>query len=253
MRLCDGVPLGRICSVESFGSVDGPGLRYIVFLAGCRLRCLYCHNPETWGAAGAEEKSAEAVLAAALRFRPYWKGGGGITVSGGEPLVQADFVAGLFRLAKEAGVSTCLDTAGEPFSRTDDAVLRAVAASDRVLLDIKHIDPEKHEALTGRRNENILDFARYLAEEKKPVWLRHVLVPGLTDDALSLNRLARFVRSLGNVERFEVLPYHAMARAKYGKLHIPYPLPETREPRTDDIRRAEEILGVADYQGWRRK
>lgn len=98
MRLCDGVPLGRIRSVESFGSVDGPGLRYIVFLAGCRLRCLYCHNPETWGAAGAEEKSAEAVLAAALRFRPYWKGGGGITVSGGEPLVQADFVAGLFRL-----------------------------------------------------------------------------------------------------------------------------------------------------------
>ena len=220
MRPCDGVPLGRICSVESFGSV--------------------------------EEKSAEAVLAAALRFRPYWKGGG-ITVSGGEPLVQADFVAGLFRLAKEAGVSTCLDTAGEPFSRTDDAVLRAVAASDLVLLDIKHIDPKKHEALTGRRNENILDFARYLAEEKKPVWLRHVLVPGLTDDALSLNRLARFVRSLGNVERFEVLPYHAMARAKYEKLHIPYPLPETREPRTDDIRRAEEILGVADYQGWRRK
>lgn len=249
-------PKGRISSVETFGSVDGPGIRYIVFLSGCRLRCLYCHNPETWGEKGGEEKSAAAVLAAALRYRPYWKGGGGITVSGGEPLLQAPFVAELFRLAGKEGISTCLDTAGEPFERGGQgfaAIARAVARSDLVLLDIKHIDDEKHKKLTGRTNKNILDFARYLAEQKKPVWLRHVLLPGYTDDTVSLNLLSRFAAGLGNVERFEVLPYHSMARAKYERLHIPYPLPHTIEPSADAIQRAEEILRVADYRGYEKK
>lgn len=256
MNGCKLPHLGRISSVESFGSVDGPGIRYIIFLAGCRLRCLYCHNPETWGVLGGEEKSAAAVLAAALRYRPYWKGGGGVTVSGGEPLLQAAFVAELFRLAQEDGVSTCLDTAGEPFKRGGPnfaAVMRAVSRSDLVLLDIKHIDEGKHKKLTGTTNQNILDFARYLAEQGKPVWLRHVLVPGYTDDAVSLNRLSRFAAGLGNVERFEVLPYHSMARAKYENLQIPYPLSHVTEPDKDAIRRAEEILRVADYQGYKKK
>lgn len=247
---------GRISSVESFGSVDGPGLRYIVFLTGCPFRCLYCHNPETWNMAGGRERTAAETLRAALRYRPYWKDVGGITVSGGEPLMQLDFLEALFTLAKreKKPVHTCIDTSGAPFTREGDfpeRLNRVLHVTDLLLLDLKHIDSKVHRALVGKSNENVLDFARYLADIGKPVWIRHVLVPGYTDDAVSLQRLSREIASLGNVRRVEVLPYHAMARSKYEDLGIPYPLEDTPEPAPEDVKRAMEILRVEDYQGYR--
>ena len=251
MRTCK----GYINAVESFGSVDGPGLRYIFFLQGCPLRCKYCHNPETWTGAAKWEMTAEAALRQALRYKSYWKNGGGITVSGGEPLAQTEFVMALFTLAKEQGISTCIDTSGAVFSREEPVFSKLsalLAVTDTVLLDIKHIDRSKHRELTGQGNAQILDFARYLAEIKKPVWIRHVLVPGWTDDRESLGRLAAFVAGLGNVQRFEVLPYHRLAIHKYEELGIDYPLPDVPEPTREMAARAEEILRTSEYQGYKR-
>ncbi|BEU88800.1 pyruvate formate-lyase-activating protein [Selenomonas sp. TAMA-11512] len=249
---------GRISSIESFGSVDGPGLRYIVFLAGCPFRCLYCHNPETWDPSGGKVQTAADTLRAALRYRPYWKDVGGITVSGGEPLMQLDFLEALFALAKQEKkpVNTCIDTSGALFTREGaffEKLNRVLGNTDLLLLDLKHIDSKKHKELVGKPNEHVLDFARYLADIGKPVWIRHVLVPGYTDDAVSLQRLSREIASLGNVQRVDVLPYHGMARSKYQDLGIPYPLEDTSEPTADDVRRAKEILCVEDYQGYKSK
>ena len=249
-----GAVTGRVVSVETFGSVDGPGIRFVAFLAGCPLRCLYCHNPETWGVHGGIERTAGDLLKQALRYRPYWKRGGGITVSGGEPMAQAPFVTALFRLAKAQGVSTCLDTSGAPFTREESglAAFRGLLdVTDLVLLDLKHITSARHEALTGKPNEAILDFARYLAEIQKPAWIRHVLVPGYNDDAMSLQLLSRFIAGLGNIERVEVLPYHRMAVKKYAELGLPYRLGDTPEPDEESVRRAEEILRAADYQKYK--
>lgn len=246
---------GRIHAAESFGSVDGPGLRYIFFLQGCPLRCQYCHNPATWSGNGGREMTAEEALEKALRYKPYWKNNGGITVSGGEPLLQAGFVCKLFTLAKEKGISTCLDTSGALFTREGEAfrqIQELLDVTDLVLLDLKHIDPEKHKALTGQTNEHILDFARYLAERNLPVWIRHVLVPGINDDTDSLHRLGDFIASLGNVRRLEVLPYHRMAIAKYEELGITYPIPDVPEPDEAGIARAEKLLETQKYQGYRK-
>ncbi|MBQ1868418.1 pyruvate formate-lyase-activating protein [Selenomonas sp.] len=251
MRTCK----GRVNAVESFGSVDGPGLRYIFFLQGCPLRCQYCHNPETWPGTGGMEMTADEALRKAMRYKSYWKNGGGITVSGGEPLLQAEFVTALFTLAKEQGISTCIDTSGAVFSREEPVFSRLtalLAVTDTVLLDIKHIDMSKHRDLTGQDNTQILDFAKYLAEIHKPVWIRHVLVPGITDDEESLAQLSAFVAGLGNVQRFEVLPYHRLAVHKYEELGIDYPLVDVPEPTKEMAARAEEILRVKEYQGYKR-
>lgn len=245
---------GQVDSVESFGSVDGPGLRYIIFLKGCPLRCLYCHNPETWGGKEGEKRSSEEMLQVALRYRPYWKGGGGITVSGGEPLLQMDFVTDLFRRAKAQGVSTCIDTSGAVFSREPaklQAMNKLLAVTDLLLLDIKHIDSAKHKELTGMGNEHILDFAKYLAEIKKPVWIRHVLVPGINDDEASLRKTGEFVASLGNVQRLEILPYHRMAMHKYEDLGIAYQIPDIPEPSKEAVAKAQQILNTEAYQGYK--
>ncbi len=251
MRTCK----GYINAVESFGSVDGPGLRYIFFLQGCPLRCKYCHNPETWTGTAKWEMTAEAALRQALRYKSYWKNGGGITVSGGEPLAQAEFVTALFTLCKEQGISTCIDTSGAVFSREEPVFSKLsalLAVTDTVLLDIKHIDRSKHRELTGQGNAQILDFARYLAESKKSVWIRHVLVPGWTDDKESLERLAAFVAGLGNVARFEVLPYHRLAIHKYEALGLDYPLADVPEPAKEAVAKAEEILRTSEYQAYKR-
>lgn len=245
---------GRIHAVESFGSVDGPGLRYVFFLQGCPLRCQYCHNPATWTGEGGTEMTAEEALEKALRYKPYWKKNGGITVSGGEPLLQAGFVCELFTLAKEKGISACLDTSGALFSREGEnfrRIQKLLDVTDLVLLDLKHIDPAKHKALTGQSNERILDFASYLAEQKIPVWIRHVLVPGINDDEDSLRGLGAFIAGLGNVRRLEVLPYHRMAIAKYEELGIAYPIPDVPEPDEAGIARAEMLLGVPKYLGYK--
>ena len=171
---------GKIHSLESFGSVDGPGVRYIIFVQGCRMRCQFCHNPETWKLDGGTEYTADALLEKALRFKTYWGTDGGITVSGGEPLLQIDFLLELFQKAKQQGVHTVIDTAGNPFTREGEFFRKFQAlmeVTDLLLLDLKEINPERHRKLTGQENSNILDLARYLSEIGKPVWIRHVLVP----------------------------------------------------------------------------
>mgnify|MGYP002690229792 CR=1 FL=1 len=225
--------LGYVHSLESFGSVDGPGVRFVVFLQGCALRCKYCHNPETWAAEGGKK--------------------GGITVSGGEPLRQLDFLTEFFTLARAKGVHTALDTAGQPFRPDDPAYLaafdRLMANTNLVILDLKEIDPERHRQLTGKDNANILAMARHISDLGIPLWIRHVLVPGLTDDEEGLRKTADFIRSLKTVQRVEVLPYHTLGLFKWQKLGIPYPLPDAVPPTAEQVKRAEELLEVSRYPG----
>ncbi|WP_455097410.1 pyruvate formate-lyase-activating protein [Prevotella jejuni] len=235
----------RVHSVESFGSVDGPGIRFVIFLKGCAMRCQYCHNPDTWDRAGGNLRSVDDVLSQALRYRSYWGEKGGITVSGGEALLQIQPLTELFHKAKDLGINTCLDTSAQPFSRKDGRFLAFEALmkyTDLVLLDIKHIDNDAHKRLTGWENENILDCARYLSDIHKPVWIRHVLVPGINDDDESLHRLRSFIDTLSNVERVEVLPYHDLGVYKWEQLGIPYKLTDVKPPTEESVLHARKIL-----------
>lgn len=198
-----GETLGRVHSVESFGSADGPGVRYIVFLKGCNMRCKYCHNPDTWAKCGendgAKLMTPQEVLKTAMRYKAYWKQTGGITVSGGEALLQIDFVTELFKFAKEKGVNTCLDTSGNPFTVEEPFFGKfneLMKYTDLFMLDIKHIDDEEHKKLTGQTNKNILDMAQYLSKNGKKMWIRHVLVPGITTDERYLKQLREFIDTL---------------------------------------------------------
>ena len=250
---------GFIHSTESFGAVDGPGIRFIVFLQGCKMRCQYCHNPETWSIATSESDAAilnerglrvevctpEDVLTQALRYKPYWKNGGGITVSGGEALLQIDFVTELFRLAKAQGVNTCLDTSGNPFTKEDEffeKFQKLVSVTDLFILDIKHIDDNKHKALTGCTNKNIIEMAEYLSEIGKDMWIRHVLVPGITTDKEELKKLSEFIGTLKTVSRVEVLPFHRMGLPEYDRLGIKCPLKDTYPPSEEEINQKKKIL-----------
>jgi pyruvate formate lyase activating enzyme len=232
---------GKIHSFETFGAADGPGVRFIVFLHGCPFRCVYCHNPDTWAGA-ATEMSADEVLEKALRYKDYWGEDGGITLSGGEPMLQAEFAAAIFKLAHSLGVNTCLDTAAGNFKRDDTHILRLLDSADTVLLDLKAFDSELHRKVTGADNANVIDCARHLAEIGKPVWIRRVIVPGLTDDEDDLRHTGEFIRSLGNVEKVEVLPYHDMGAAKWRALGLDYPLAGTPPPDADAIARAKMLL-----------
>ena len=188
---------GRIHSYESFGTVDGPGIRFVVFMQGCPMRCRYCHNPDTWNADGGREVTAEEVVREALKYKSYFADRGGVTVSGGEPLV---------------------------------------------LLDVKHIDDTAHRFLTGRSNAPVLSFARFLNEKGVRMWVRHVLVPGLTDDDGALGRLRAFLDTLHNVDRVEVLPYHTMGVQKWRKLGVAYPLEGVSPPAKERVENAKNIL-----------
>ena len=235
----------RVHSVESFGSVDGPGIRFVIFLKGCAMRCQYCHNPDTWDRAGGKLRSVDDVLSQALRYRSYWGEKGGITVSGGEALLQIQPLTELFHKAKDLGINTCLDTSAQPFSRKDgrfSAFEALMKYTDLVLLDIKHIDNDAHKRLTGWENENILDCARYLSDIHKPVWIRHVLVPGINDDDESLHKLRSFIDTLSNVERVEVLPYHDLGVYKWEQLGIPYKLTDVKPPTEESVLHARKIL-----------
>lgn len=239
---------GRVHSFESFGAVDGPGVRFLIFLQGCPMRCRYCHNPDSWKIGAGEEYSAEEILDRAERFRSYWGDRGGITVSGGEALLQIDFLIELFELARERGISTCLDTSAQPFCREGvflDKFRRLMKVTDTVLLDIKHIDEDEHRSLTGHTNRNILDCARYLDEIGKRVWIRHVLVPGITDNDEWLVQLRDFLSTLSNVERIDVLPYHTMGIYKYRELGIKYSLEGVEPPSRERIDNANRILQPA--------
>jgi pyruvate formate-lyase 1-activating enzyme len=209
------------------------------------MRCQYCHNPDTWDRAGGNLRSVDEVLAQALRYRSYWGEKGGITVSGGEALLQIRSLTELFRKAKALGINTCLDTSAQPFSRETtniSAFEELMNYTDLILLDIKHIDSNAHKHLTGWKNENILDCARYLSDIKKPVWIRHVLVPGINDDDDSLHKLRKFLDSLGNIERVEVLPYHDLGVYKWEQLGLPYTLSEVKPPTEENLLHARKIL-----------
>lgn len=203
---------------------------------------MYCHNPDTWAGTVAMEMSVEDVLAKALRYRDYWGDEGGITLSGGEPMLQPQFAAELFERAHSAGVSTCLDTAAGPFRRDDGHILRLLNATDTVLLDIKAFDSNLHRKVTGFDNSNVLDCARYLSEIDKPVWIRRVIVPGLTDGEDDLRKTGEFIRTLGNVKKVEILPYHDMGVRKWQSLGLCYRLIETPPPDESAISRARKLL-----------
>ena len=236
---------GYIHSTESFGSVDGPGVRFVIFAAGCPMRCQFCHNPDTWNMQVGEQRSADELLAQALRYKSYWKDGGGITVSGGEPLMQMDFMIELFRKAKEKGINTTIDTSGAPFTREEPFFSKfneLMKYTDLLLVDIKHIDEEQHKILTGRTNQNILDMARYLSDIGKPVWIRHVLVPGRNDKDEYLEKLYDFISALKNVQKVEVLPYHTFGEYKWKELGYEYPLEGIEPPTKERIENANRIL-----------
>lgn len=245
MTECNKNAMAIVHSTESFGSVDGPGVRFIVFLQGCPLRCQFCHNPDTWNMQTGTPYTADELLEKAMRYRSYWGENGGITVSGGEPLLQIDFLIELFRKAKEQGIHTTLDTSGNPFTREEPffgKFQELMQYTDLFLLDIKQIDDEQHKILTGCTNQNILDLARYLSDEKKPVWIRHVLVPQRSDKDEYLDRLRAFLDTLQNVERVEVLPYHTLGVYKWKELGLSYPLEGIDPPTKERIENAKEKL-----------
>ena len=250
---------GIINKLETFGSVDGPGVRFVIFVQGCPMRCQFCHNPETWDfgceSTGAFEISAGELLKKALRYRSYWGKDGGITVSGGEPLAQIDFMVEFFEAAKAAGVHTCIDTSGVNFVRNEPyfgKFERLMKSTDLLLVDIKNIDPEEHKKLTGHDNRNILDMFRYLDKIGKPIWIRHVLAPGMSDNDALLERTGAFIRTLHNVEKVEILPYHALALAKYQQLGIDYALKDVKSPTPERIENAKKILETAKYTRWKK-
>ena len=236
---------GRIHSTESFGSVDGPGVRFLIFTQGCNMRCKYCHNADTWDKNGGTLMSADELIEKALKYKDYWGDKGGITVSGGEPLLQIDFIIELFKRAKQENINTCVDTAGQPFVRKEPFFSKfkeLCSLTDLFLADIKHIDPEEHKKLTGVKNDNILDMLRFLSEINKPVWIRQVLVPGITDNDEYLRRTAEFIKTLNNVEKTEVLPYHTLGEYKWKELKMHYPLEGVQPPTQERIKNAKKIL-----------
>lgn len=237
--------IGHIHSTESFGAADGPGVRFIVFMQGCHMRCRYCHNPDTWKMDGGDEVTADEILKRALRFKPYWGKDGGITISGGEPLLQINFVIELFKKAKELGINTCIDTAGNPFTKEEPFFSKfeeLMKYTDLLLLDLKEINPTRHKDLTGFDNSNIIEMAKYLSEINKPVWIRHVLVPEHSDFDEDLDALGDFIDTLSNVDRVEILPYHTLGKFKWENLGIPYTLESISPPSAERIENAKQRI-----------
>lgn len=240
---------GYIHSFESFGTVDGPGIRFVVFMQGCPMRCRYCHNPDTWSISGGQEKTAEEVATEVLKYRSYFAEKGGVTVSGGEPLLQIEFLIELFTILKRKSIHTCIDTSGICFPvGGNEKYETLLSLTDLFLLDIKHIDDGAHRSLTGHGNSAPLAFAKYLSGHGKPMWIRHVLVTGITDDDTALGRLREFLDTLKTVEKIELLPYHSMGEVKYGKLQIDYPLKGMTPPACERVKNAERILGYERYK-----
>ncbi|HHV74995.1 MAG TPA: pyruvate formate lyase-activating protein [Thermoanaerobacterium sp.] len=238
--------MGKIHSIETCGTVDGPGIRYVVFMQGCPLRCAYCHNPDTWDYSGGKEVSTDEIFNDAIRYIPYMKAsGGGVTLTGGEPTLQPEFCEDLFKKLKASVIHTALDTSGYV---NIDKVKGLVKYTDLFLLDIKHIDDEGHKKLTGVSNKKTLEFAKYLSDEGKKMWIRHVIVPGITDDMEEIKKLADFVSSLKNVDRVEILPYHKMGVYKYEALGIPYSLKGINPPDTSKIEEIKEEFRKRDIK-----
>lgn len=232
----------RVHSQETFGTVDGPGIRFVLFLQGCHLKCKYCHNRDTWSIHDGTYKDLDEIYERIMRCKNYIFPRGGVTVSGGEPLLQPKFIIQLFKKLKENNIHTCVDTSGDlPLSENIKEVLNL---TDLVLLDIKHIDDEKCKDLVGRSNKLELAFAKYLSDNGIHMWIRQVLVPGYTDDEYDLLRLKDFISSLKTVDRVEILPYHSLGEYKWKALGLKYPLEGVRDANEDDVQRAKNILGI---------
>lgn len=242
---------GRIHSVETSGMVDGPGIRYVIFTQGCLLRCQYCHNPDTWDRNKGKTVTVESLIEDIKKYIPYMKrSNGGVTVSGGEPLLQLDFLTELFKECKKLGIHTTIDSSGGCYStgaHFQEKLTTLLEYTDLIMLDLKHIDDSSHRALAGVSNKHILEFAKQLSDEGVPVWIRHVLVPGKTDAEEALQKLASFISTLDNVKKVEVLPYHKMGVYKWNELGMPYPLEGVEPPAEETVARAKEILGVDQY------
>ncbi len=234
---------GRIHSIESFGTVDGPGIRFVVFMQGCPLKCKYCHNRDTWNLDGGHTITSDELVKEIMHYKSYMdNSGGGITISGGEPLLQAKFITELFVKLKKKKIHTAIDTAGSlPIT---DEIKGLLNHTDLVLLDIKHIDNEKAINLTGAPNKNNLEFAKYLSSINKPMWIRQVLVPGYTDDEADLLKLKEFINSLNSVENVEILPYHSLGKFKWKELGATYELENVIPPSLKQVEKAKEILGI---------
>lgn len=233
---------GKIHSIESFGTVDGPGVRFVVFLQGCPLRCQYCHNPDTWNTDGGTLYSPEELIWLFRKNRAFYTKGG-ITVTGGEPLLQINFLIEFFKLAKQQGIHTCLDTSGVTYREGDKKIDELMKYTDLVMLDVKHINRYEHKKLTGVYNDSILAFARYLNKHDIPLWIRHVVVPGITDNEDYLYELGQFIASIHNVRMVDVLPYHTMGIAKYKELGIEYPLSGVEAATKEQAIEAKKIIG----------
>ena len=232
----------KVHSIESFGTVDGPGIRYVIFLQGCHLQCKYCHNRDTWDINGGSYQSLDAIFNKIIRYKNYICPSGGVTVTGGEPLLQVKFLISLFTKLKQEGIHTCIDTSGM-VSITDD-IKTLLSLTDLVLLDIKHIDDEKCKNLVGRSNKRELEFAKFLSDNNIKMWIRLVLVPGYTDDENDLLKLKDFINSLKTVEKIEILPYHSMGKYKWKKLGFKYELENVPEATSKDVERVKSILGI---------
>ena len=228
----------KLHSIESFGTLDGPGIRFVIFLQGCSLKCKYCHNRDTWDINAGEYKSLDDIFEKILRYKNYIKSGG-VTCTGGEPLLQYEFLIELFKKLKDKNIHTCIDTSG--MVALTDKMKELIDLTDLFLLDIKHINSEKCKDLVGVSNKKELDFAKYLSDHGKPMWIRQVLIPGYTDDK---NDLINFINSLKTVEKVEILPYHTMGKYKWYDLGLKYELEDVREATTDDIKRAKKILEI---------
>lgn len=234
----------KVHSIETFGTLDGPGIRFVIFLQGCPLKCLYCHNRDTWDINSGNITKVEDLISEIKRYIPYMKSSdGGVTVSGGEPLLQAKIVTELFKELHNLNIHTCIDTAGS--LPINDDIVNLLKVTDLVLLDIKHIDDEKSKKLTSLSNKNNLDFARYLSDNNVPVWIRQVILPGYTDDEKDLLKLKDFITSLSNVEKVELLPYHDLGKFKWKELGFEYALEDVRTATQEDINRASKILNIS--------
>lgn len=237
---------GRIHSLESFGTVDGPGTRFVVFVQGCPMRCAYCHNPDTWEMNGGTLMEPSEIIEQYEKNRPFYANGGGLTVTGGEPLMQPDFLIELFTLAKEKNIHTCIDSSGIAYNPNSEVFMakldKLMSLTDLVMLDIKHIDPAKHKELTQQPNENILKFAAYLNDKQVDMWIRHVVVPGITDDDKYLFDLGYFIGQFGNLKALDVLPYHTMGEKKYESLGMEYKLKGVPAMNQDKLLEKKKVI-----------
>ncbi len=235
--------IAKVHSMESFGTVDGPGIRFVLFLQGCSLKCKYCHNRDTWDLNGGEEKTLEEIVEKIKNYKNYITiSGGGVTVTGGEPLLQVKFLIELFKALKKEKIHTCIDTSGM-VNITED-IKELLKYTDLVLLDIKHIDDEKCKKLVGVSNKKELEFARYLSDNNIKMWIRQVLIPGYTDDEKDLLKLKEFLGTLKTLEKVQILKYHNLGKHKWEKMGLKYELEGVREATFEDEERAKKILEI---------